>query len=160
MQDRPRGGAALPAGHVEGVDDELGPDVIGDRPPDDLAGPRVHDRAAVNPAITGPVLGDVGEPESIGAAGLELALDQIVMGCRGRDMSPFAAVTHTLEPVIAHEASNPLAAAGKAHAEFEFGMNPRGSIHPPRDISWIWRIVSINSRSASSRRLGCRFFHS
>lgn len=132
VQDRPRGGSALPAGHVESVDDEFGADVVGDRPADDPSGPGIHDRAAIDPAVGSSVLSDVGEPEPIRAIGMELALDQVVMGCRGRDMSLLATVTHALELVFAHEPSDPLPSAGKAHVKCEFGMNPRRPIGSPR----------------------------
>ena len=51
VDDRARAGAALPARHLQGVDDELGADVVGDRPADDPSGEHVDDGAAVDPAV-------------------------------------------------------------------------------------------------------------
>ena len=53
------GWPAAPDGHLDGVDDELGADVIGDRPAHDPAGPGVEHDGEVDPALTGGVLGDV-----------------------------------------------------------------------------------------------------
>ena len=100
MQDRSRSGPALPTSHVERVDHEFCSDVISDRPAHDPSGPGVHYRAAVVPAISGAVLGDVGEPQPVRAVGMKLAFDQIIMGCSSRDMAPFAAVTHALKAVF------------------------------------------------------------
>ena len=38
VQDRSGLGLAVPAGHLQGVDDQLGAHVVGDRPADDPAG--------------------------------------------------------------------------------------------------------------------------
>lgn len=71
VDDRAGLWAALPADHLEGVDEELGADVVGDGPADDPSGERVDDGAAVNPAVGGAVLGDVGEPDPVGSLGAE-----------------------------------------------------------------------------------------
>ena len=43
VHDRAGLGSALPAGHLQGVDDELGADVVRDRPAHDTAGVGVDD---------------------------------------------------------------------------------------------------------------------
>jgi len=81
----PGRGGGVPAGHLQGVDDELAAEVVGDGPAHDHAGPHVQDRAAVDLPLTGGVLGDVGAPQPVRAVGGELALHQIVVhGCRRR----------------------------------------------------------------------------
>jgi hypothetical protein len=54
--------AAAPAGHLQGVDDQLGAHVVGDRPAHDGAAEDVEDGGAVDLALSGGVLGDVGDP--------------------------------------------------------------------------------------------------
>ena len=71
-------GVVAAAGHVEGVDDELGAEVVGDRPAHDPAGPGVDDDGEIDPALTGGLLGDVGDPQPVGSVGTELAVHQIV----------------------------------------------------------------------------------
>ena len=71
-------GATPQAGHLEGVDDELGAEVVGDRPADDPSGPGVDDDGEVDPALAGAVLGDVLHPQPVRAVGAELAVHQIV----------------------------------------------------------------------------------
>jgi hypothetical protein len=74
------GGVALGDGHVQGVQDQLGAQVLSHRPADDPAGERVEDHGEVQPALTGALLGDVSDPQAIGSWWTELARDQI----RGR----------------------------------------------------------------------------
>jgi hypothetical protein len=52
-----RFGASSPAGHVQGVDDELGAEVVGDGLADDLTVPGVDDHGEVDPTLIGGVLG-------------------------------------------------------------------------------------------------------
>jgi hypothetical protein len=47
-------GAAARDGHLERVDDELGAEVVGDRPADDPAAVAVHHRGQVQPALPNP----------------------------------------------------------------------------------------------------------
>jgi len=54
--------AAPPDRHLHGVDHELGPRVIGDRPAHDPTAERVEDHGQVHLAVAGGVLGDVHHP--------------------------------------------------------------------------------------------------
>jgi hypothetical protein len=78
------GGAAPPAGHLEGVDDQFGAHVVGDRPADDGAAEDVEDGGAVDLALDRGVLGDVGDPQPVGGVGDEPPLHQVVVDRRGR----------------------------------------------------------------------------
>ena len=69
-----------PDGHLEGVDDELGTHVLGDRPAHDAPGEGVKDHGQVGLAVLGRVLGDVHHPQAIGLSGIEGPLDQVVGG--------------------------------------------------------------------------------
>jgi hypothetical protein len=55
-------GVALADGHVEGVQDEFGAQVVSHRPSDDATGERVQDHRQIEPALVGALLGDVGHP--------------------------------------------------------------------------------------------------
>ncbi len=81
------GGPALPLGHLQSVDDELGADVVRDRPPDDPPGPDVDDRGAVHLPLGGGVFGDVGAPQPVRAVGDEPPADQVLVGGGQRPVS-------------------------------------------------------------------------
>ena len=78
MDDRASLRRALSDGHVEGVHDELGILDRIDRPSDDASAAGVHNGAAVDLALAGAVLGDVGDPELVELEASELALHQIL----------------------------------------------------------------------------------
>ena len=52
-------------------------DVIGDGPVNDPAGPGVDDGGQIDLALVGAVLGDVRDPQAVGAVGIEAPLDEI-----------------------------------------------------------------------------------
>ena len=54
VQDRPRLWPALPAGHLQGVDDELGADVVGDLPADDPPGVGALGVVGTGPTVVSP----------------------------------------------------------------------------------------------------------
>ena len=58
-------GSAAVDGHLEGVDDELGAEVVGDRPADDPARVAVEHDRDVEPALPGAHVADVGDPEPV-----------------------------------------------------------------------------------------------
>jgi hypothetical protein len=66
-----------PGGHLQGVDHELGSDVIGDRSAHDHAAEGVEDHSHIDLALGGGVLGDVDHPQPIGLGGIEAAVDQV-----------------------------------------------------------------------------------
>ena len=73
-----------------------------DRVADDPVRPRVLDRAHVELALVGPVLGDVGEPELVGAPSAELASHEVVVHGRTGPQAPAtAAVQHRGDAVLA-----------------------------------------------------------
>jgi hypothetical protein len=71
--------AAL-GGHAEGVEHEQRGLGAVDRPADHVAGERVRDDAAVDLALAGRVLGDVGHPQLVGAVAPERAAHEIERG--------------------------------------------------------------------------------
>ena len=122
-------GSAAPAGHLQGVDDQLGAQVVGDRPPDNGAAEDVEDRGAVDLALGGGVFGDVGDPQPVGCVGEEAALHQIVVHGRCRSRSAvFAPVTDAGQAAGAHQPGHPLAPAGQSQPHPELGVHPRGAV--------------------------------
>ncbi len=76
--------ASSPAGHLDGVGDELGAEVIGDRPAHHPSGPGVDDHRQVDLAVGGGVFGDVHAPQPIRALVIEGAVDQVGVGVAAR----------------------------------------------------------------------------
>ena len=106
------GGPPAPRRHLQGVDDELGPHVVGDGPADDAAAPGVDDHRHVDLALGGEVLGDVAHPQPVWAVNDELAVDQVVRGRRQRVpscASPELAPVQALDAREAHQTLHPLA---------------------------------------------------
>lgn len=62
VMDRTGARPAVPDRHLERVDDQLGAQVLGDRPSDDLSGEHVQDDGEVEPALAGGHVGDLGGP--------------------------------------------------------------------------------------------------
>jgi len=89
---------AAPAGHVQGIDDEFGAQVIGDGPAHHPAGVHIQHYGAIQPALAGVVLGDVGHPQPVRPVRGELAVHQVrvfksgLLGRAGR--STCADATH------------------------------------------------------------------
>lgn len=75
------------------------------------------------------MLGDVGEPHTIGSVGNESALHQIQMSrWPGLPATALAAVTDPLQTSHTHEASHPFAADRESQTEAKFGMDPRRAV--------------------------------
>ncbi len=122
------GWLSSPHGHLQGVDDELGTDVIRDRPAHHASGVRVEHRGEIHLAFTGGMLGDVHHPQSVRALGIELAVDEIIAGLRGRVAAGAAPPPTAIDPLnagLAHEPLDPLAGAAGAEAQPKLGMDPR-----------------------------------
>lgn len=131
VDDRPGLGPAAPGGNLEGVDNRLGPNVIGDRPADDAAAEHAEDRTAVDLALPRRVLGHVSDPEPVRAVGHELPLDQVLVDRRGRPVTALPAVTDALDAGGAHQPGNSLLPDPMSTSKLEFGMDPRGAIRGP-----------------------------
>ena len=95
--------------HPQGRDGEVGGHPVGDGIAHDPVGEHVLDRAAIQLALTGPMLGDVGEPELVGRRGGEDPLHQIVVH-RGAGLAALAA------PAPTDRADDPVGRAHPPHA--------------------------------------------
>ena len=69
---------ASPYGHLQGVDDELGAEVVRDRPADDAARESVDHSRQVDLALGCRVLGDIADPEHIRSVDCELAVHEVI----------------------------------------------------------------------------------
>ena len=130
--DAPVGALAAPQRHLEGVDDQVGGAVVTDEgPAQHPAAVGVDDEGAVEPALGGAVLGDVGHPEPVGAVDGEVALHQVV-GRDGLGMAAGAAPPATpRDPGQVgrpHQPLDPLAAAEDTHAQSQLGVHSRRPI--------------------------------
>jgi hypothetical protein len=130
--DRLTGFWALPpAGHIERVDDELGPEMIGDGVPDDLAVPGIDHHRKVQERL---VALDVRHPELVGCIWGELAGHQIIIRDRSRipagEPSPSPA-GHALEALGTHEPLDSLTTDMNTLAEAQLGMDPRRAVGAP-----------------------------
>jgi len=78
MEDDALGWAALGEGHSQGVLDELGAHVVGERPAHHPAAGQVDDRGQVGEAGPRPDVRDVADVAGIGLSrGAEVALDEV-----------------------------------------------------------------------------------
>ena len=125
------GRPASPDRHLQGVDHELGADVVGDRPCDDPAAPGVQDHGQVDLA-TGPgVLGHVADPELVRAVHVEPPVHQIFgeLGCQvPAGTAPAPAPVDALDAGQAHQPGHPLSAHPDALAEAELRVDARSSV--------------------------------
>ena len=99
--------------HVECIEHELGAQMRRHRPADDATAPGVEDDGEEEKAGPGRDVRDVGDPQPVGAVGVEVALDQIGRGTRiaiasGR-RDPLAPA-NPRQPGRTHEPRHPLAA--------------------------------------------------
>src|SRR6266511_6210302 len=111
------GGTASGDGHLERVDDELGPAVGSHRPADDATAVAVDDRGQIEPALPAAHVLDVGDPELVRPARVEVALDQVAgdadAGHADR-RAPVALRHQPRETKRAHQPLDPLAADADA----------------------------------------------
>jgi hypothetical protein len=123
----PGGGLALPDGHLERFDDELGAHVLGHRPADATARVAVDDDREVELALPSGDLGEVRRPQPILGRGREVATDEV-----GRRAHPGHADRGLAAPAdeqarqarLAHQPRDPLAAGAHA-ARSQLGVHPR-----------------------------------
>ena len=87
------------------------------------AGERVEDHAAVQLALAGGVLGDVGDPQLIGGVPGELALDQVSDGHGGRNSLTAWARRKPGERRAAHQQRDGVVSDSDAVAQHQFGVD-------------------------------------
>ena len=151
-------GAAARDGHLERVDDELGAQVVGDRPADDPAAVAVHHGGQVQPALPGPDVGDVGRPQAIARDRVEVALDQVRGGPHALDADRRLAASALDLPGqagAAHQPLDALATDTDAVLEAQLGVHARRPIGL-QALRWIWAIRSLSAASWRERDDGDR----
>ena len=123
--------ATLPDRHLEGVEHQFRAQVIGHRPADDLAAAGIQHDGEIEKASRRGDERDIGDPELVRPACLEVAVDQI--GCRSargiaaRCYCPLAAMAGADQALLAHQAGNPFATVA-------FAVGPQHSVHTRRSI--------------------------
>src|SRR3954463_13950227 len=137
MVDQPRRRLPPLQGHPQGVARQLGPEVVGHRPADDLTRGHVLDRGQVQPALAGRDVGDVGQPDRVRSLGGEPPVEQV-----GRDREVVAAVggprdaappARDGEAALAHEPRHPLAADPDALRP-QLGVHARAAVGAPAGL--------------------------
>src|SRR4051794_26779569 len=137
MVDQPRRRLPPLQAHPQGVARQLGPEVVGHRPADDLARGHVLDRGQVQPALAGRDVGEVGQPDRVRSLGGELPVEQV-----GRDREVVAAVggprdaappARDGEAALAHEPRHPLAADPDALRP-QLGVHARAAVGAPAGL--------------------------
>ena len=104
-------GLAANNGHAQGVGDQFGAHVPGNRPADDKPGIGVQHRGAVQGTFPGGVLGDIGNPQPIRLGDGEIAVDQIRAGCCvwvADGTATASAPVEALDAGLTHQPGNPL----------------------------------------------------
>jgi hypothetical protein len=125
---------APPDGHLQGVDDELGADVIGDGPAHDPSAPRIDDDRDIDLALASRVFCDVADPEAIRPIDAELAVDQVIGGDRLGITARAAVISPLVDAGDARRPQEPLdalAADADALAETKLVVDARCAIAAP-----------------------------
>src|SRR4051812_41961715 len=112
--------------HLQRVDDEFFAHVIGHAPAHDPAAVGVLDGGQVKPALPGPQVGHVSDPEHVRRARAELALDEVLgdadAGHADGGAAAFAA-DHSGDLRLAHQALHAFAADVDAVTEAQLGVD-------------------------------------
>src|SRR5664280_3087286 len=82
MDEAVAGLLALPEGHLQGIEGEIGSQMVDRLPTDDVAAEDVEDERDVDEARPGTDIGQIGDPEAVRRNGREVALDEVI-GTRG-----------------------------------------------------------------------------
>src|SRR3954447_25914525 len=123
-------------GHDQGVDAQLGPEVVGHRPADDLARGHVLDRGQIQEALVGRDVGDVGQPDLVRPVRGEVPRQQargdreIMAAVRGSGCT--AAAPAGREPHLTHQ---PRDAPARMPQPFpaQLGVDAWRAVDPPAD---------------------------
>jgi hypothetical protein len=115
VRDQASARSAQAVGHLERVEDELGPHVRRELPADDRAAVAIEDERQVDEAVPGADVGQVGDPLLVRAGRREVALQEVARPLgRGlvRDRRPLGAAAQLAdEPVLAHHPRDLVAAS-------------------------------------------------
>jgi len=136
-------------------DDELGAEMVGDRPVHDSPGVHVQDSSAIHPPFGSAVLGDVGEPQPVGPVGVEPSLHAVLPDRGAGLVIPPAAPMHPLQAGDSHQPRHPLMRHSQLPAESQLGAAAAHTVSAPRagmDIAEGMdqvRILKVSERRAA-----------
>jgi hypothetical protein len=152
-----RRGVALADGHVQGVQDQFGAQMVGHRPAHDPAGEAVQHHRQVQPALVGALLGDVGHPQPVRPWRREVPLHQVRRWCSGRVAAcrpvPSTAVD-ALQAVVTHQPGDPFAADVDIQAQPELGVYAWRAIGAPAagmDLADLFAEIGVLQRPLRRR---------
>jgi len=139
---------ALFESHVERSENEFGPKVVFDAPPNDLSAPRIEDHSEVDGPDCRRHVGDIREPEMVGTGHAEVPIDEVGSRTSGR-IPPCCedglASSNALDLSVAHQPGDSLTTYPYTKI-CEFGVNSRravGAPGPGMDLSDRFGQISI-----------------
>jgi hypothetical protein len=109
-----------------------------DRPADHSAGVGIQHDRAVDLALAGGVLGDIGHPQLVRSGAGELAVDQVGGDLVRLGVAPFGSAGHSGEPGAAHQHRH------RAVADHDPAAKPQLSVHPASTIGSTDRLVDLD----------------
>src|SRR5665811_798715 len=112
------------------IRDRLGVLDVVDGPADDLATVGVHHGAAVDLALPGRVLCDVGDPQLVRSQPVELAVDQVVGGHDATKAFDPGRSGQAVDRGVMHQDRDEAFADLDPHAEGELGVHAPGPVGP------------------------------
>jgi hypothetical protein len=127
-------GRGLPGGAClgEGVVDQGCFAAPVDGPADHLPGVQVEHDAAVDLALAGRMLGDVGEPQLVGRGGSELALDEVLAGGGVLEVLDACAWSgQAADPQLAHDLFHQLGVHDQSLLDLQGGPDPQAAVGAP-----------------------------
>jgi hypothetical protein len=105
--------------------------VLGHGPADDAAAEGILDGGQIEPALPGGQVGDVGDPEAVGALAREAAIDEIIGHADTRHAdrrAPSPTLDLPRDPALAHEPLDALSPDSDAVAVAELGVDAPGAV--------------------------------
>jgi len=132
MDDRRYADGPGLTGHAQRVVDQCRLATPIDGPADHLAAEGVEHDAAVDLALPGRVLGDVGEPQDVRTVDGEVALDQVLFGSHVHEVlrAPFR-TRQALDPELTHDGEDQLLVDDHVPLAHEGRSDPQHSVGAP-----------------------------
>jgi hypothetical protein len=122
-------GVALGDGHPEGVGDERGVRACVDRPTDHSSGEHVEHHRAVDLALAGRMLGDVGDPEPVRFGPCEVPSDEVAGGGLVGDAPVPRPAAEALQARLPHQEPHRLLTDRQAVAQGQLRVHASVAVH-------------------------------
>lgn len=110
-------------GHINGIGDQLACLIGVNRPPNNPSGMSIKNCGAVNLAFSSGMLGDIGNPELIGAGSTKVTIDEVASGSNVGFLPILAFGGKTVDSIAGHDLFHRWFGYLDSKAHGEFGMN-------------------------------------